>query len=313
MPYANDGTITYETIIARYNSELANVLGNLVNRTIAMNKKYFGGVVQVPSAPDALDNELIATANETVKNVKAKMDEFKTADALSEIWTLLKRSNKYIDETTPWALAKDEANKERLGTVLYNLLETIRIASVLLVPFMPETAEKIQKQINTDIVSYDSIESFGGYKAGTETNEAEPLFIRLDEEKKMEEIAKAIDEKMASEENYEPLREEISIDDFDKIDLRVAKVISCEEVKKSEKLLKFELDLGFEKRTILSGIKKWYTPDEMVGKNLIIIANLKPRKMMGIESKGMILSAFTDDELTALTTIKDIKPGSVVG
>ena len=313
MPYANDGTITYETIIARYNSELANVLGNLVNRTIAMNKKYFGGVVQSPSKSDELDNELISVALETVKNVKEKMDEYKTADALSEIWTLLKRSNKYIDETTPWALAKDEENKERLGTVLYNLLETIRIASVLLMPFMPETAEKIQKQINTDVISYDTLDSFGGYKAGTETNEAEPLFVRLDEEKKMEEIAKAIDEKMAQEENYEPLREEISIDEFDKIDLRVAKVISCEEVKKSEKLLKFELDLGFEKRTILSGIKKWYTPDEMVGKNLIIIANLKPRKMMGIESKGMILSAFTDDELTALTTIKDIKPGSVVG
>ena len=313
MPYANDGTITYETIIARYNSELANVLGNLVNRTIAMNKKYFGGIVQNPSAKDALDDELVSVAMETVKNVKIKMDEYKTADALSEIWTLLKRSNKYIDETTPWALAKDEANKERLGTVLYNLLETIRIASVLLEPFMPETAEKIQKQINTDVTSYDSLDAFGGYKAGTETNEAEPLFVRLDEEKKMEEIAKAIDEKMASEENYEPLREEISIDDFDKLDLRVAKVISCEEVKKSEKLLKFELDLGFEKRTILSGIKKWYTPEEMVGKNLIIIANLKPRKMMGIESKGMILSAFTDDELTALTTIKDIKPGSVVG
>ena len=312
MPYANDGTISYETIIARYNSELANVLGNLVNRTIAMNKKYFGGVVTNPAVKEPVDDELINTAIETVKNVKTLMDDFKTSDALSEIWTLLKRSNKYIDETAPWVLAKDESKKDRLATVLYNLIESIRFAAVLLVPFMPETAEKIFKQINTDVTDYNSLESFGNFKTGIEIGEAEALFVRIDEEKKMAEIEKEIEEKNAAAEKYEPLKDEVTIDDFDKLDLRVAKVISCEEVKKSEKLLKFELDLGFEKRTILSGIKTWYTPDEMVGKNLIIIANLKPRKMMGIESKGMILSAFTDEELTALTTISDIKPGSVV-
>ena len=308
MPYANDGSITYETIIAKYNADLANVLGNLVNRTVAMSNKYFDGVVENTNVCDEFDDDLKATVKACVENFKAKMDEYKTSDAVAEIVTLLKRSNKYIDETTPWVLAKEDATKDRLKTVLYNLTECIRIAAVLLASIMPETSEKIAQQINTTLLSFDSIETFGGYESGTTVPKAEPLFARIDEEAKLKEI----EESLAAAEDYEPLKEEVSIDDFDKLDLRVAKVISCEEVKKSEKLLKFELDLGFEKRTILSGIKKWYKPDEMVGKNLVIIANLKPRKMMGIESKGMILSAFEGDNLTALTTIADIKPGSVV-
>ncbi len=310
MPYGNDGSITYETLIARYNSELANVLGNLVNRTVAMTNKYFDGIIQPQTALEGTDSELIECALNTVKAVSEKMDEFRTAEALSEIWTLLKRSNKYIDETTPWVLAKSEETKERLGSVLYNLLEAIRIASVLLTPFMPETAEKIAKQINTDVLSYDSISTFGGLKDGNKVGEATPLFARIDEDAKLAEI----EQEMNADDDFEPIKDEVSIDDFDKLDLRVAKVINCEEVKKSEKLLKFDLDLGGEQRVILSGIKKYYKPEDMIGKNVIIIANLKPRKMMGIESKGMILSAVdSEDNLTALTTFADIKPGSVVG
>ncbi len=307
MPYANDGSITYESIIAKYNADLANVLGNLVNRTVAMSNKYFDGVVENSNVEDSVDNDLKETVKSCIEGFKAKMDQYKTSEAISEIVTLLKRSNKYIDETTPWVLAKDDATKDRLKTVLYNLTECIRIAGVLLTPFIPETTEKIMAQINTSVTSFDSVESFGGYVSGSKVGEATPLFARIDEDKKLKEIEDSL-----IADDYEPLKEEISIDDFDKLDLRVAKVISCEEVKKSEKLLKFELDLGFEKRTILSGIKKWYTPNEMVGKNLVIIANLKPRKMMGIESKGMILSAFEGDNLTALTTIADIKEGSIV-
>ena len=315
MPYANDGTITFENIIARYNSELANVLGNLVNRTVAMNQKYFGGTVQAPTAKDAFDDELIAQAKVTVENAIAKMEEYKTSDAIGQIWDLLKRSNKYIDETTPWALAKDESNKERLGTVLYNLIESIRIAAVLLKAFMPETAEKIAKQINTDVLSFDSIKEFGGYKAGTVTNEATPLFARLDEAKTMEEIEKFLEKYNEPEEKFEPFKEEIEFDDFEKCDLRVARVLECEEVPKANKLLKFKLKVGNEERIILSGIKKYYKPEDLVGKNVLIIANLKPRKIMGIESRGMILSAVDDNEdLLSVTTTLDgnFKPGTIV-
>ncbi len=315
MPYGNDGSITYENIIARYNSELANVLGNLVNRTVAMTHKYFGGIVQAPSKAEEIDNELIAQAKETVKNTIAKMEEYKTSDAIAEIWNLLKRSNKYIDETTPWALAKDESNKERLGTVLYNLIEAIRIAAVLLTPFMPETAEKIAKQINADNLSFESIKEFGGYKAGTQTNEATPLFARLDEAKTLEEIEKFLEKYNEPEEKFEPFKEEIEFEDFEKCDLRVARVLECEEVPKANKLLKFKLKVGNEERVILSGIKKYYKPEDLVGKNVLIIANLKPRKIMGIESKGMILSAVDDNEdILSVTTTLDgsFKAGSIV-
>ncbi len=317
MPYANDGNITYDMIISRFNSELANVLGNLVNRTVAMNNKYFGGVIQAPVAGDAIDEELKAVAAETVKNVQAKMDEYRVAEALEEIWNLLRRSNKYIDETTPWSLAKDEANSARLGTVLYNLLEAIRISAVLLMPFMPETAEKIAAQLNTNVLDFDSVLSFGALKAGEKTGEATPLFNRLDEKKKLEEIENVLQEKYPAEpqDTFEPFKPEIEFEDFEKMDLRVAKVLSCEEVPKANKLLKFNLKVGNEERVIVSGIKKWYKPEQLVGKNVLIIANLKPRKIMGIESKGMILSAAKDDEgLLSVTTTLDpeFKNGSIV-
>ena len=317
MPYANDGNITYDMIISRFNSELANVLGNLVNRTVAMNNKYFGGVIQAPVAGDAIDEELKAVAAETVKNVQAKMDEYRVAEALDEIWNLLRRSNKYIDETTPWSLAKDEANSARLGTVLYNLLEAIRISAVLLMPFMPETAEKIAAQLNTNVLDFDSVLSFGALKAGEKTGEATPLFNRLDEKKKLEEIETVLQGKYPAEpqDTFEPFKPEIEFEDFEKMDLRVAKVLSCEEVPKANKLLKFNLKVGNEERVIVSGIKKWYKPEQLVGKNVLIIANLKPRKIMGIESKGMILSAAKDDEgLLSVTTTLDpeFKNGSIV-
>ena len=303
MPYANDGSITYENIIARYNSELA------------MTHKYFDGVVKEPSEKEAVDDELISQAKETVKNAIAKMEEYKTSDAIEQIWNLLKRSNKYIDETTPWNLAKDESKSKRLGTVLYNLIEAIRIAAVLLTPFMPETAEKIANQINAGDLSFDSIKEFGGYKAGTQTNEAVPLFARLDEEKTLEKIEKFLEKYNESEEKFEPFKEEIEFEDFEKCDLRVAKVLECEEVPKANKLLKFKLKVGNEERIILSGIKKYYKPEDLVGKNVLIIANLKPRKIMGIESKGMILSAVDDNEdLLSVTTTLDgqFKAGTIV-
>ena len=315
MPYANDGNITYEMIISKFNSELANVLGNLVNRTVAMNNKYFDGVIQAPTAPDALDGELIDCAKETVKNVNAKMDEYHVAEALDEIWNLLRRSNKYIDETAPWVLAKDENSKERLGTVLYNLLEAIRICASLLTPFMPETAEKIREQINSDDLS----ENFGALKSGDKVGGATPLFVRLDEDKKLEEIEQILSKKYPSEQSkedkyeFEEFKPEIEFDEFEKMDLRVAKVLSCEEVPKANKLLKFNLKVGKEERVIVSGIKKWYKPEDLVGKNVLIIANLKPRKIMGIESRGMILSAAIGDELSVTTTIdNDFVSGSVV-
>ena len=309
MPFANDGSITYQTIISRYNSELANVLGNLVNRTVAMVGKYFKGEVPAPAESGEFDDDLIQTAEQTVKNVKQKMDTYHTAEALDEIWNLLRRSNKYIDETAPWVLAKEEEKKARLGTVLYNLIESIRIVSVLLKPFMPETAEKIAEQINAKDSTWDSIQTFGGYQPGTKTGEAVPLFARMDEAKKLEEI----EQELTLAEESEPGKAEITIDEFDKLDLKVATILKCEPVPKADKLLKFLLKVGNEERVIVSGIKKYYQPEELVGKNVIIIANLKPRKVMGIESKGMILSADDGKNLSVLTTLtEDFPSGSIV-
>ena len=309
MPFANDGSITYQTIISRYNSELANVLGNLVNRTVAMVGKYFKGEVPAPAESGEFDDDLIQTAEQTVKNVKQKMDTYHTAEALDEIWNLLRRSNKYIDETAPWVLAKEEEKKARLGTVLYNLIESIRIVSVLLKPFMPETAEKIAEQINAKDSTWDSIQTLGGYQPGTKTGEAVPLFARMDEAKKLEEI----EQELTLAEESEPGKAEITIDEFDKLDLKVATILKCEPVPKADKLLKFLLKVGNEERVIVSGIKKYYQPEELVGKNVIIIANLKPRKVMGIESKGMILSADDGKNLSVLTTLtEDFPSGSIV-
>ncbi len=319
MPYASDGSITYETIIERYNSDLANTLGNLVNRTIAMTNKYFGGVIQAPTKEDELDAELKSFALDTVKKVDELLTTYRVSDALEAIFNLAKRSNKYIDETMPWALAKDESQKERLGTVLYNLLEAIRFISVLVSPFMPHTAVNIRSQMNCDIDSYESLEAFGALESGKSVGTPTPLFSRIDTEKMFEEINKRIEAQMAEakkeEESKTPELPKISIDDFAKCELKVGKVLACEKVKRSDKLLKFSIDDGSgEARTIVSGIAKWYKPEELIGKNIVFVANLKPVKLCGVESHGMILSAeCSEDEIKVLTVNESIPAGSVIG
>ena len=296
MPFAADGIMTYELIIERINSELANILGNLVNRTIAMNNKYFGGVVQAPVAPDALDEELKAVALAMPGKVEGKMNELKVADAIDEVFALLRRANKYIDETAPWALAKDEANKPRLGTVLYNLLEAIRMAAVALEPFLPDTSKRILEQIKTENGGLESLQSFGAVVPGIQLDAPQILFARLDPVKKMEEIDAFNVEKAKAKLpalEIEPFEtENVDFDTFCKSDFRAVKVKDCQPVKKSDKLLQFTLDDGSgTDRQILSGIAKYYKPEELIGKTLVAIVNLPPRKMMGKESCGMLISA----------------------
>ncbi len=303
MPYASDGSITYENMIERYNADLANTLGNLVNRTIAMTNKYFDGVVQPGDVTEELDGELKALAVETVGKVDKLLSEYRVSDTLDAIFTLAKRCNKYIDETAPWALAKDESKKARLGTVLYNLLESIRFVAVLLSPFLPETSEKILAQINTDIKDYDSLSACGALKAGTVVGKAEPLFARIDAKEMFEKIearAKAAQE-AAKEENAEVEEAEglakIGIEDFSKVELKVAEIKDCEPVKKAKKLLKLTLDDGSKTpRTVASGIAKWYKPEELIGHKVIVVSNLKPAVLCGVESNGMILAADAGDE-----------------
>ena len=296
MPFASDGIMTYELIIERINAELANILGNLVNRTVAMNNKYFDGVIQAPVAPEALDEELKAVALAMPGKVEAKMNELKVADAIDEIFVLLRRANKYIDETMPWALAKSEETKQRLGTVLYNLLEAIRFAAIALKPFLPDTSDRILAQINVENGGLESLNAFGAIAAGSKVGAGEILFARLDMAKKMEEI-EAFNAAKAKEKlppiEIEPYAEEnVDFDTFCKSDLRAVKVKDCQPVKKSDKLLQFTLDDGTGKdRQILSGIAKYYKPEELIGKTLVAITNLPPRKMMGRESCGMLLSA----------------------
>lgn len=311
MPFAQDGNITYDVFITRYNSDLANTLGNLVNRTVSMMNKYFDGVRQDNSVKEEVDDDLIKVCLGAVDAVNEKMKTWHIADSLDEIWKVVDRANKYIDQTTPWILAKDEATMPRLGAVLYNLLEAIRIIASLLSPFMPATAQAIAKQINADDISYESVKQFGVLKVGEKVSNPEPLFARIDIDKKLEEIAL---ENESEEEKIliAPFKDYVEFDDFEKLDIRVGKVIECEKVKKSDKLLRFTLQVGSEQRQILSGISKYHTPEELIGKNVVFIANFKPRKMMGLESCGMILSAEHNGELTALTTIKDIQSGAEI-
>jgi len=295
MPYNSDGNITYETMIERFNSDLANTLGNLVNRTVAMVKKYFCGEIKAPVNPQELDNELSKKAIETAEKVAKLMDEFKTADALEEIISLARRSNKYIDETTPWTLAKDEANHPRLQTVLYNLLECIRFIGVLLTPFMPQTSIDIMLQINSGEKELESVKTFGKIKVGDFVNEPTPLFVRLDSEKLLGEINAKIAEEKEKNTFFEIqpiiLADEITIEDFTKVELRVALVKECEAVAKSDKLLCLQLDDGMGGRQVVSGIAKWYKPTDLIGKKVIIVANLKPVKLRGVLSQGMICAA----------------------
>ena len=295
MPYASDGSITYETIIERYNSDLANTFGNLVNRTIAMQNKYFDGVIQPGNVNEPVDDELKNFALDTVKKIEKCFETYRVADAVEAVLNLAKRSNKYIDETTPWALAKDEASLPRLGTVLYNLLEAIRYIAVLLSPFMPETSEKIFAQMNCDIKDYESLESFGALKAGEKVGKAEALFARIDAEKMLTEIAEKQEAAAKAEEAAMPKEIEglaqIEFDDFAKVELRVATVTECEPIKKAKKLLKLTVNDGTaEPRQIVSGISPWYKPEDLIGKNVIIVANLKPAKLCGEMSNGMLLA-----------------------
>ncbi len=315
MPYANDGSITYETIIERYNSDLANTFGNLVNRTIAMQNKYFDGIIQEPTDSESVDDELKAFALETVKKIEKCFETYRVADAVEAVLNLAKRSNKYIDETMPWALAKDENKKARLGTVLYNLLEAIRYIAILLTPFMPQTAEKIFEQMNCDIKDYDSMNTFGALKAGTKVNEAQALFARIDSEKMLAEIAQKQEEAAKKEEAAKPKEIEglaqIAIDDFAKVELRVAKITQCEPVKRAKKLLKLHVDDGTaEGRQIVSGIAPWYTPDDLIGKSVIIVANLKPAKLCGEVSNGMLLAGDVNENDVKVVFVDSIPAGT---
>ena len=325
MPFENDGVISWELMVERMNSDLANTLGNLVNRTIAMSNKYFGGVVNKTGVEDAaIDGDLKAVVTATRDKVQAKMATLHVADAITEVFTLFKRCNKYIDETMPWALAKDEAQQDRLAEVLYNLVESITIGANLLKSFMPETTDKILAQLypanpEVGVRDFDDLATFGLRETGLKVTETpEILFARLDFEKDLKEKVEAIQEaqKKANGVTEYPqveVKPEITFDDFEKVQFRVAKVLTCEAVKKT-KLLKFELQIGDEKRTIVSGIQKYYKPEELIGKKLVVCTNLKPRKICGIESQGMIISAWDDkDNLSVLTLEKDIIEGAEIG
>ncbi len=298
MPYANDGSITYENIINRYNTDLANNLGNLLSRTIAMTKKYFGGIIpQNVVFDNEFDNDLKAKTAECVSKFTTLMDEFKLAEASACVFDMLSRANKYIDETTPWILAKDEANKERLGTVLYNLLETLRIGAVLLYPFIPATCEEIFRELNTELNTYETISTFGALESGKEVGEQKVLFQRIDEAKMLAEIEAEIAKKAEAEKKAQKPEgcAIIGIDKFMEVELRTAEVLECEAVPKAKKLLKLQLDLGYEKRQVVSGIAKFYKPEDLVGKKVIVVANLSPAKLCGIESNGMILASGEED------------------
>ena len=312
MPFAQDGTITYDVFISRFNSDLANTLGNLVNRTVAMIQKYFGGVLTGNTVSGAFDEELKTVALTAVEKVKEKMATLHVADSLDEIWTVVNRANKYIDETTPWVLAKNENEKPRLATVLYHLAETIRIIASLLSSFMPETAENIRRQIGAEDITFESAKKFGILPVGTKVGEPVPLFARIDAEKKLEELAAEMEAQKEPEIELEPYKAPVEFSDFEKLDIRVGKVLVCEKVPKSSKLLRFELEVGNERRQILSGIAKYYQPEDLIGKNVLFIANFPPRKMMGLESNGMILSAEHDGKLVVTTTLDGIQSGACI-
>ncbi len=324
MPFENDGNITWELVAERFNADLANTLGNLVNRTISMSNKYFGGVVADKGATEAVDEDLKQTAVSTYGKVEAKMQELRVADALTEIFGLFKRCNKYIDETEPWVLAKQEEKKDRLSTVLYNLVEGILMGASLLEPFMPGTAEKIAKQLNTTLRSFDELEVFGLYPSGNHVTETpEILFARLDAEqvaKKVEELeAKRFGNCAALQEAKEEEgidldpKEEITYEDFAKMQFQVGEIISCEAVPKSKKLLCSQVKIGSQVKQIVSGIKQHYTPEEMVGKKVMVLVNLKPAKLAGVLSEGMLLCAENSEgELALVVPEKDMPAGAEI-
>lgn len=316
MPFDNDGVISWELIVERINSDLANTLGNLVNRTISMSNKYFDGVVNNPGIKEEVDDDLISSTLDTPKKVVAKMDQLRVADAITEIFNLFKRCNKYIDETMPWALAKEEEKKERLETVLYNLVESITIGASLLNSFMPDTAGKIVSQLNTTIRDIDDLTDYGNYPSGTKvTSSPNILFARLDLKEVMDKVQEMNHKKENASAAYPKVekKSEITIDDFDKIQIQVGEVIACEPVKKAKKLLVSQIRVGNEVRQIVSGIAKYYTPEDMIGKKVAVITNLKPVKLCGVQSEGMILAAGDDEgNLSVVTVDKDIVSGSEI-
>ena len=325
MPFDNDGNITWELVTERTNAELANTLGNLVNRTISMSNKYFGGIVADKKVTGEMDEDLKAVVTGTYKRVSAKMDELRVADAITEIFALFKRCNKYIDETEPWVLAKDEANMDRLSTVLYNLVESIATGASLLEPFMPSTAKKIVQQLNTSVRSFEDCEKFGLYESGNKvTAEPEILFARLKVEEVMEKVNAMYAERKAQaagengeavEENVIDIKpkEEITFDDFAKMQFQVGEIIKCEEVPKSKKLLCSQVRIGSQIKQIVSGIKQHYSAEEMVGKKVMVLVNLKPAKLAGVLSEGMLLCAEdAEGNLALLTPEKEMPAGAEI-
>ncbi len=306
-------------MIERYNSDLANTIGNLVNRTIAMTNKYFDGVIQAPTAKEPVDDDLAQTCLDAVKKVDDLLSTYHMADAVDTVLGIAKRANKYIDETEPWVLAKDPEKKERLGTVLYNLLEAIRFLAILLSPFTPDTTEAIFAQTNMNAKDYDSLQSFGALEAGITVGKAVPLFARIDKDEMFEKIeARQKANAEAETANNAKVKEElagvatlaeISIDDFAKVELRVAEIKACEPIKRAKKLLKLTLDDGEGERTVASGIAPWYSPEDLTGHKVIIVANLKPAKLCGVESQGMILAADNAEDDVKVLFVDDLNTG----
>ena len=327
MPYENDGVISYELMVERFNSDLANTLGNLVNRTISMSNKYFGGIVRNGGVGEPVDEDLKAYVTSTVDRVTAKMDDYHVADGISEMMNLFRRCNKYIDETMPWALAKDETKRERLATVLYNLVESICIGTTMIACAMPETAEKIFAQLNASPRTYEELSQFGLYPDGNKvTDSPQILFARLDINDVMKKVealhpetaeeTDAVASAEEAEEETEPqiaLKPEITYEDFDKLQFAVGEIVACEAVKKSKKLLCSQVKIGSATKQILSGIRKWYSPEEMVGKKVMVLLNLKPAKMAGLLSEGMLLCAEdAEGNVVLMTPEKDMPSGSEI-
>lgn len=331
VPFGSDGVFSNEALINRINSDLANDLGNLVSRTVAMIDKYFGGTLPSEKVSGDFDEDLKKMVTELTPKVEELMDKLQFSSALAEIWKVISRTNKYIDETMPWVLAKDEASKPRLAAVLYNLAESLRVISILLQPFMTQTPAKIWHQLGltgSDVLTWESARVWGGYPEGISVNKGEVIFPRIDVKKEMEELEKltaAKDENKADnsgdkdksqkggkEDKAEKQQEMITIDDFAKLDLRVAKVLEAEKVEGADKLLKLKLEVGSETRQVVSGIAKHYAPQDLIGKTIILVANLKPVKLRGIESQGMILAATDENGLVLATTDKPIKSGSKI-
>ena len=319
MPFENDGVISWELMVERLNSELANTLGNLVNRTISMSNKYFDGVVTNTGVTADVDEDLKATVLGTLKKVNEKMDQLRVADALTEIFALFKRCNKYIDETMPWALAKDKAQQDRLATVLYNLVESISYGAALLEPFMPSTSRKILEQLNAKPRTIEEMEQFGLYESGTKvTDQPQILFARMDIKEVLEKVEAMKAEKEAANAPKDPVidiepKENVSYDDFAKLQFQVGEILSCEAVPKADKLLCSQVKIGSQVRQIVSGIRSGYTPEEMVGKKVMVLVNLQPRKIRGLVSEGMLLCAENEKgELSLVVPEKEMPAGAEI-